>query len=254
MTYPELQEQVCLFLHGIDDVTNISTAELNNLTRLIRNGLRRFYYPPQQEGIYDWNFLRQKCTIQTCVGTRDYLQPFDFGGLDGELTHDQNDSVIQPVSKVTFDRIMQLRATNVQMTSWPTYYAERPVHSGGRQSTRYEVMFWPDPDAVYTLYGNMRVLPLNAVSAQPYLYGGVEHSQTILEACLAQAEIQLDGAPGVHAVEFAACLKTSMALDTTMHAPEKLGYNGNRRAGDRSLMRDNLHVENFSAVTYSGGT
>lgn len=252
LTYADLQSQVGFFLFGQDDVTMIAPFDLRTLARVITNGLRRFYYPMQiMDGtIHDWSFLRTKLTLKLASGTSDYEMPFDFGGAEGDLYHDPSDNIKFPVRKVTPDKVLERRMYATTLTAWPQIYAERAVHKGGRQSTRWEIMVWPDPAASYTLLGTYRVLPLAPGTAQNYLYGGPEHSQTIVEACLAAAELQM-GDPGVHAQEFASCLKTSIALDQSMHQPEYLGYNGGG-GGNSSLMRGDGYFENFDAVTSNG--
>lgn len=252
LTFADLQAQIAFYLFGQDDVSMISPFDLRTLARVIENGLRRFYYPMQvmQGTIHDWSFLRSKLTLKLANGTSDYEMPFDFGGAEGDLYHDPSDNIKFPLRKTTPEKVLERRMYATTLTAWPQIYAERPVQKGGRQSTRWEIMVWPDPAASYTLFGTYRVLPLAPGTAQNYLYGGPEHSQTIVEACLAAAEMQT-GEPGAHANEFAACLKTSIALDQSMHQPEYLGYNG-AGGGNSSLMRKDGYFENFDPVT-SGG-
>ncbi len=254
LTYPELQAQVAWFLFGTDDPTRVSPTEQNMLARCLNNGLRRFYYPAQVDGLnHDWSFLKSEFTLQTETGTQDYLMPFDFGGLDGPLHHVPSDNIRIPVVKTTVENILKKREYNISLSLWPIVYAERAVHSGGRQSTRYQLLLWPSPSAAFTFKGTQRILPLAPNgSAQEFLYGGVEHSQTILEACLAQAELMLENKPGAHTAEFQSCLRTSIILDAQMHAPEYLGYNGDAGADGTALMRDGRHFENFSPVTVGG--
>lgn len=254
LTLPELQAQVCWFLFGTDDQARVSPIERNMLGRCIFNGLRRFYYPAQVQADlnHDWSFLQSEFTLITEVGTQDYLQPFDFGGVVGPLHHIPTDQIRVPVTKTTVEKILRMREFNVSVSLWPMWFAERAVHSGGRQSTRYQILVWPSPSAVFTFKGTQRILPLAPNATQEFLYGGPEHSQTIIEACLAQAELMLENQPGAHTAEFLNCLKTSIVLDGQMHAPEFLGYNGDGGSDGTALMRDGRHFENFSPVTVSG--
>ncbi len=62
---------------------------------------------------------------------------------------------------------------------------------------------------------------------QPYPYGGGEHSETILEACLSVAEERRDDIPmgtGAHGMAFVTRLAASIAMDSRKK-PTKLGYN-----------------------------
>jgi len=257
LTYDELAAQVALFLCGVDDPAHpsLSDQERNTIRRCIQNGLRRFYYPAQIEPgmVWDWSFLKTAFEFRTEVGVDDYLQPFSFGGTVGPLVHVAEDQIRVGLAKTTAAQILSWRQLNLSLASWPQLYAERPVAQGGMQGQRWEIMLWPSPSAVYVFKGTQRIQPLAPGNNQQYLYGGPEHSQTIIEACLAAAELMM-GEVGPPAAEFAACLKTSMALDETMHQPEYLGYNGdNRRDPSNPAMRDSRHFENFSPVTVSGG-
>ncbi|MHB1950118.1 MAG: hypothetical protein ACYCQK_01435 [Acidiferrobacteraceae bacterium] len=255
LTYEELQKQVAYFLFGTRRLRAINADDAENLQAVVNNGLRRFYYPAQVDPTlaHDWSFLVGDFTFITEVGTQDYLMPFNFGGAIGPLHHDPGDNIKVSVVKVTPNKLLWQRQLNVTITNWPTMYAERPVPQGGATAQRWKIMLWPSPSAVYTLHGSMRVLPLGPNGAQEYLYGGPEHSQTILESCLAQAELQLDGAPGAHAAAFRNCLLTSIILDQQMHAPEVLGYNANDNFnnGGAILRPDGQFFENFSQVTYN---
>jgi hypothetical protein len=257
LTYDELQKQVAQFTYGTRNLQSLSPDENENLLALINNGLRRFYYPAQVDAElrHDWSFLISDFSFITEVGTQDYVMPFNFGGAIGPLYHNPPDQIKVSVAKVTAAKILWQRQMQVTLTNWPVMYAERAVSQGGTQSTRWKIMLWPAPSAVYSLAGTMRIHPLGPNGTQEYFYGGNEHSQTILESCLAQAEIQIEGQPGTHAAEFKACLWTSIVLDNQMHAPESLGYCGDGRMGEASaLMRPDGagYFDNFGSITYGG--
>lgn len=256
LTYDELQKQVAQFTNGTRNLRALGNDDLELIQSCVLNGLRRFYYPAQIDANlhHDWSFLISDFTFKTEVGTQDYVMPFNFGGAIGRLHHGPNDGIKFSLNKVTPEKILYMRQMAQTVTNWPLMYAERPVAQGGTTGQRWKIMVWPSPSAQYTLYGTMRIHPLGPNGFQEYLYGGPEHSQTILESCLAQAELQIDGQPGAHALEFRNCLMTSIVLDAQMHAPEQLGYNGNGHVNQNSpLMRpDGGFFENFSPVTIGG--
>lgn len=254
LTIDELRQQMAVQLYGTDDYLKVSQLEQDNLKRWMKNGLRRFYYPMQGGQVYDWSFLKAEFTLKVDVNCSDYVMPPTFGGVIGDLVHVPGDNVRLNVVKVTPDRILELRQFNLTVTNYPFYYAERSIPRGGVRAQTWEIMVWPSPSGSYTFKGTQRINPLAVNDSHPYLYGGPEHAQTIIEACLAQAEIQMDGAPGVHAQEFVNCLQSSMAMDQSMHVPESLGYNGDGSlAGTQSaIMRDGMHFENFNDVTVGG--
>lgn len=256
LTFDELQKQVADFMNGTRILKRINPDETERLNAVIFNGLRRFYYPAMLsvDMAHDWSFLTTNFDLFTQPGVSDYTMPFDFGGAIGPLHHDPADNIRTSVTKVAPNKILWQRQANVTIVNWPTMYAETPIHTGGRSSTRWTVMFWPTPAAQYHFHGRMRIQPLAPNGTQMYLYGGPEHSQTILEACLAEAEMKIDGQPGPHANAFKECLLTSIMLDASMHGAELIGYNGDgdeRR--DSSLFRpDGRGFENFTPISMSG--
>lgn len=257
LTYDELQKQVAQYAYGTRNLKSLNQDDIEQLKATINGGLRRFYYPAQlgPEFLHDWSFLVAGFDFLTEVGTDDYLMPFNFGGAIGPLHHDPNDNIKISMQKVTPNQILSHRQQNMTITNWPTLYAEMAVPQGGVNGLRWKIMVWPSPSAEYHLFGRMRVLPLGPNGIQDMLYGGPEHSQTIIESCKAQAELDLDGTPGPHFAEFKQCLLTSIMLDGSMHAPEKLGYNGNSSYVGSALMRpDGGYFENFSNITYGGSS
>lgn len=257
LTLEEVQKQVAQFLYGTRNLRALNADDQENLGALIKNGLRRFYYPAQIDPNlrHDWSFLISAFDFFTEVGTQDYVMPYNFGGAIGPLHHNPPDQIKVSIAKVTVNKILWQRQMQVTITNWPVMYAEQAVSQGGTNSTRWQIMVWPSPSAVYHLHGRMRIHPLAPNGTQEYLYGGNEHSQTILESCLAQAELQIDGQPGAHAEEFKECLLSSITLDTQMHQPESLGYCDNPTHGHGGvLMRPDGSgfFENFGAVTVGG--
>lgn len=256
LTYDELQKQVSDYAYGTRNLRRINADDLERLESVCFNGLRRFYYP-QQLNInisHDWSFLVSNFDFYTETSVPDYVMPFNFGGAIGPLHHDPADNVRTSITKVTPNKITWQRQSNITIVNWPTMYAESSVSSGGRQSQRWQLMLWPTPAAVYHFHGRMRIQPLAPNGNQIYLYGGPEHSQTIIEACLAEAELKIDGQPGAHAAAFQQCMLTSVTLDSSMHSAELVGYNGDGDGRwDQSLMRpDGRGFENFGSVTVGG--
>lgn len=254
LDFEELQKQTAFYLTGTRRIQRLGEDDLENVNAVVKNGLRRFYYPMQVDPSlhHDWSFLRSELTFKTEVGTDDYLMPYNFGGAEGPLYHDPSDGIKISIAKTTPDRVLYHRQLDTTVTNWPIMYAERPSQNGGRSGIRWQVMLWPSPSAEYLLRGVQRIHPLAPNGNQIYLYGGPEHSQTIIEACLAAAELQLEGQPGTHFLEFKNCLMTSIVMDQTLHQAETYGYNGNGTNLNSSLLRpDGRGFENFNSATYN---
>jgi hypothetical protein len=258
LTRDELRAQMATEIFGIDfdDGQKITPLESRKLDRWLINGLRRFYYPdPDARGIvHQWRFLKTEFTFHVDVNTIDYLQPATFGGLIGDLVHVPTDNVRLSVVKVTPDRILHMRQQNLTLTNYPFFYAERSVLSGGISPTAWEIMVWPAPSGSYTFKGTQHINPLAPNAEQPWLYGGPEHSQTILAACLAEAESKGDGVVGIREQEFQTRLAASIGADDGMHQADNLGMNldSSVLGGSSAITRGGRYFENFDPVTYGG--
>jgi hypothetical protein len=251
----ELRQQIAVAAYGTDDLSGdspLSQFEIRNVDRMMRNGLRKFYYPGGADG-FDWSFLEAEFTLVVDPSTVDYTQPATFGGLKGGLVHIPNDNVRLTVQKTTVRDILERRQFNLTTTNYTMYYAERPVHRGGISPTTWQLMTWPTPNGKYTYKGIQRINPIVPTAVAPFLYGGPEHSQTILEACLSEVELFLDGTQSVHTAAFQERLAAAMSADTTMHAGDSLGLNVDPDTRHNSaIMRDGRYFENFDDVTVGG--
>ncbi len=150
----------------------------------------------------------------------DYDLPDDYGGMEGELVI-ESENYKPNIVLVGEGRIRSLRQMRPQNnitsgTSTPYYAAIRPLtHSVTTTGQRFEIMFYPLPNAVYTLSFVMRVLPQMLVDTTiEYPYGGTMHAETLLAACLSVAEEQ---------------------------------ENGNRRDGDKTYDKNDLFKERLAA-------
>lgn len=249
--YAEIKAQVAQLLHGVRDTSGLSADDAANVESLLKTGLRRFYYPQtvNPDLRHEWTFLRPAFDLEVHDGISDYEMPGTFGGCLGSLHFDEDDNTHGPVRKVDEDQIVYLRSYSNSASGNPTCYAERPKAGEGSKTQRWEIMLWPEPDADYTLHGRYRVHPQALTDDQQYAYGGVEHSETILQSCLAAAE-QQKGEAGLHTAAFMAALTGSIQFDQSNHRADWLGYNGDR--GARRYRRAYEDVATVGGVAYTG--
>src|SRR5580658_8008960 len=99
LAYYELADEVSNFL-GYQDGSVLLKAKIDNLTstqqaqrgvlhRVMKSGLRQFYYPPPVQGTdspTDWSFLHPTSQVDFPSGARSIPMPDDFGGIEGEIT------------------------------------------------------------------------------------------------------------------------------------------------------------------------
>lgn len=188
----------------------------------VKSGLRRFYYCS-----HPWSFLNPMAETILASGTTSTVLPDDFGGIDGGTKAtllNSNQTYIRPLWFTGPQRVTQAEAELSESTGCPRIIAIRPVKgmaSGKMQ--RWELAYFPETDQAYTLAFPYFVTPDYLLDVtQPFAYGGVEHHETILESCLAVAEMRRDNNAGVHAMEFQRLLAMSIAIDRRKQ-PTNLG-------------------------------
>lgn len=235
---PELITSVGYFL-GYNP-SSLSAAQSAEIQRYIDSGLRRFFMA------YNWRFLKPKTTLATVAATSDYTMPDSFGYLIGEMTYATADlgfTAIQLIPEQEIRKLQQFATTSAK----PRYVSIRPVTTAGSTGQRFQATLWPTPDAVYTLTYQYHVLMDAVTSGAPYTYGGMAHSETILEACLAAAEQQADDEIGIHSQLYEQRLAESIKYDNQLEA-EFFGYNG-----DPGMDRGGYDRRNFMNRTTVAG-
>lgn len=229
LTYDDLMEEIGFFLGWGRDSTTWGTgtgSRLEEIKGILKSGLRQFYWPT---GGHKWSFLEPAASLSTVAATEDYDLPQDFGSMRGPFTFGAI-SRFKTICEVNEFKIRQMRQ-EVSSSGKPEMFALRPKTVAGAAEQRFEVMFYPNPDAVYALTYRYAVLPNALTALLPYPYGGTQHAETLLEGCLAVAERRMDDTQGVHAQAFMERLASSIELDKKQSTPDYFGYNGNGQAG-----------------------
>jgi hypothetical protein len=221
------------------------------------SGLRQFYFPPATDispAGYNWDFLTPVATIDWPLGTQIAVAlPDDFSGAEGPLTVLTVANTAQPwqVEWRSEAALRQLYGTTPSMIGPPMFAALVPVKGvGATQGQRSQLMIFPLADQDYTLQFRYYILPNYLSTPFPYAYGGAQHSETILESCLAIAETRLDDSDGVHQDRFMERLKASIAMDRKTK-PQRLGYNRDRSDEQGLFNRGDVHYW-APAATYNG--
>lgn len=171
--------------------------------------------------------------------------PTSFGGIEGDMTL-ASGSGYMPVRQVGEDRIREMFLNTAIQTGVPAYFAIRPwrdpnmdrIGNQGNigQYTRYEVIFFPRPDATYCLSyrylfifpGLADLLATGTATNELYLPGMAYHSETILASCLAVAEEYADSPNGKHKENYRNRIAASVALDRRSSGASYLGTNDDR--------------------------
>jgi len=184
-----------------------------------------------------------------------FTLPWDFGGIEGpnRFAYDVNENKLAYIDITSDVRIDHLRQQSVA-TGTPYLAAILPLSTDGTQAQRRAVIFHPPPNDVITLHYRYYLLPDALVdSTSEYPYGSVEHSETILESCLAIAEVrEKDSSSTVHQDRFKELLQASIDGDRR-HGEQVQTFGYNRDMSDGAERRfDRDYYRHDSLVTYEG--
>ena len=192
--------------------------QFEDIDSAVEGGLRRFYYPYiESEGqIYQWSFLRKEATTGAVSASDSSV------ALADDVAHIVDDSVVvhtvagayqTPLTRVTETEIRKLRTD--PKTGAPKYYAVRATHGGSTATAgqRFEIAFYPNADAAYQFSYTYVMAPDKLSTTNKYPLGGALHSQTLIEAVLAECEKNMDDQSGVHEAMFQKLLISSYRAD-----------------------------------------
>lgn len=175
-----------------------------------------------------------------------FTLPWDFGALsgDGKFYYSRDSNRAQEIALTSDAKIRQMRTASVS-TGTPYLAAITPLRTDATQQQRFTVQFHPPPSDVFVLTYRYHILPdALIVTTKEYPYGSVAHSLTLLESCLATAEIrEKDDASTAHQVRFATMLQGSIDHDKQYgESVIEFGYNGDNSddTGDGDQLR-NFH-------------
>lgn len=216
ITYDEIAREVWRFLGYGRTPDSTKTNETTDVGDVVKAGQRLFYWPNIGEQRYSWSFLRQRSTVTTASGTATYTLASNFEGLLEGFSYSSG-AGRRRVSRVSEEELLALQGKNSQSGA-PEYCALRAVQPEEGDSMLWEVVFYPTPDAVYTLAYRYSVCPPELSELNQYHLGGAAHSECVLAACLAAAEKTMlpEHGEGVHAARFQQLLQASVKIDQEM--------------------------------------
>ena len=162
------------------------------------------------------------------IRQRDYEMPDNFGGsIIGEMHYrdtaaKKSNVSIRPQSEIRDRRARSDSSGEMVMA------AIRPKASDGTDGQRWEVIFWPDPDAAYTIEYRYHQIQEDLDATNPYPLGGALHFEAIKCSCLARAELILNDEIGVWAHEYQQVLLRSIRRDQAADTAQFMPSYGNR--------------------------
>ena len=216
ITYQEILSDMGDYLGYTSDSTTWTTQERAKVDRFIKQGMVRFYYPKPANATdpyHEWYFLQRNATLTTAAGTAEYDLPTDLWDLTQEILITQPSSYYnQTIVRVReFDvRDAQRRLRN---RSFPQIFALQKLTYNANVRERYRVIFYPTPQAVFTLEYRYMVQPPLLSATDPNPLGGPQYSEVIREACLAVAEEREFRGDTRHQAIFERLLANAIAQD-----------------------------------------
>lgn len=203
LTYKEVYTKVSEYLGLGSSPTGTDLTKVKDITK---RGYRKFLMPVDSstaaKGVgarpYRWSFLRKTTTLATVAGTETYLLPDDYNGMIIPLTHTTSDTV-NPI-EVPLEVIYVKKSQSIN-DAYPLYFAVQDVTFDATVGRQKQLIFYPNPDKIYTYYYTYRSIPLSPENDDDYFVGPVGSSEAILETCLAAADLQEKDNIGFHAAE-----------------------------------------------------
>lgn len=222
LTFQDLYNRVAKFL-GTYGSSGPTGANLTDAKEITNDAYNKFITA------HDWTFLKPSQVLDTITNQYVYDLPEDFYHV---LTNIQFDvgTTYPPIQEVSVDALREMRSIN-NIRSWPTYYAIRPTKHENEVGQRWEIMFYPTPDAAYTLHFRYRMLVSKLVNDDDIPIGGVEHAQLLKHMAIAEAELDKEKVIGPQSQHADRMLNGAITEDSK-RSPHRLGYNGNGIAND----------------------
>lgn len=248
IAFTELKKEVAIFLGFGGDSAKWSDRQEDGITSCLKGGLRRFYYD------FNWSFLKPVAQMALATATTTIEMPDDFGGIEGRVyTTSSSNNSFPPLDIISVGQIVNAEAQFPSTTGCPQMVCLEQMRGLKKdRSSRQQLHFWPTSDGDYTIKFQYYIEPNYLTGAYPYAYGGPAHAGSLLAACKAYAEANIDDiADGPKEVEYQRALKRSIEVDSRNRA-QTLGYNGDN--SDRPPYdprgRDFVSVVSVNGVTY----
>ncbi len=252
ITYAELIAEVAAFLGYGSDSAAWDAPQLAECDRYVQAGYRRFLYPPSVEGAedaYPWSFLSPTTTIATVASTQTQDLPADLGRVLGGFFYDtaQFKASIVQVTETRYQELLGRTAG----TGGPRVACVRHKAKTPALGQRFEVSWWPSPDAAYTLSYRYEAFGGKLSADNPYPLGGMRHGELLVQSCLAVAESRANDERGHHTEEFARLLRAAIVQDRRIGVVH-FGAMGNPSDADRPTLPRHGDTGGTYPLTYNG--
>lgn len=226
-----------------------TSDQKTELGRRVQDAYRHVNYPdvlPGDTVPHVWSHNELITTLNTASGDFDYTLPSSVGSVLGQFTYDADVS-FSPIHKMSEQQLRNLRSGST-VTGHPTYYAIRWKHQSTAATQRLEVLFYPEPDAVYELTYRYALLVPPISKSNPFPVGGPRQTQLMIEACKATGQSVRDGQRGDQWAIFQEELASAIQLDKRTNFDPTVG----RMSGPSSGLHGSAYPVRNEASYYFG--
>jgi hypothetical protein len=233
LTYSDLRIRVAVFL-GVADYSGGSAAlptdasDLELVGRLVNDGYARFL----TENERGWNFMTVPLSITFGTGTvaadnsRYYLPDDSDGRIVTPFTYGPTGPTAR-IIQISEPELRELK--RLAATGFPVACASRAINTDATATgSRWEMVFYPTPTGTETVTALYKRFPAALSAASDRSVAGFVHDRTVLTACIAEAELQVNDTPGPREAAYQRELRKSLKIDARAASPHSRDY------GDRS--------------------
>ena len=241
----EFRKEVGFYLGYGRTSANWTVGQLAEINGIIQSGVRRVYYPPAVNADtigYEWSWLRPTKTLAITSADGDYDLPDDFGRLIGAI-HYPLDEHRASIVIVSIGKLLAMRSYS-DLSDAPKFAAIRYKASAGTTGQRQEVLFYPTPNAAWTLIYEYEAYSGALTDSYPYPLGGMQLSELYVESCLAVAESRINDEIGQHGQQYQTLLLDAIARD------RKRGARVYGQMGNAERQEDQLFRRGYTGSTY----
>jgi len=250
--FPDLQKEVGFLIGYGRTPEKWGATKEAEIDGVVQSGVRRVYYPPAVNADtlgYEWSWLRPTETLDITSDEGDYDLPDDFGRLVGAI-HYPADEHRDSIVIVSVGKLLAMRA-NSDRSGAPSFAAIRYKASTGAAGQRQEILFYPEPDADWTLSYEYEAYSGALSDDFPYPLGGMQLAELYIESCLAVAEQRINDESGKHTQQYQALLLDAIARDRKRGA-RLYGQMGHIESGEPEFRRG--WTGSVYPLTYDGET
>jgi len=191
LTWSDVYGAVCNYLY--DPLDNNGNARTFTAAQIAQAKVVALFGMNDYYSFREWSFLKPRGTLAVPASALTTDLPADFRSNCYDFHW--NTTAFR-MTEITMEKLIQSRVALNNATGVPYWYATAPKAFTASTGQRFEVCFYPVPQADMSLQYQYTINPAAPSADTDYLYGGALHQLTALYAALAHAETTSGRADG----------------------------------------------------------